>query len=174
LPAATAETRLTTLGPVAVPTGAPLEALSATLNLLHLEKESCAVAVPAPTVMLKLRLGFLALSEPLNVCVCIAGGGGGGAGAEVTTPVGADEALADPAEFDAVTATTTVDPTSAVWTGYDEEIALEMGEQFRRRRGGLMAAWSFLSPRRDLGPRGWRRVVWAVIGAVRGALRALV
>jgi hypothetical protein len=64
--------------------------------------------------MLKERVGFLALSEPLNVCVCVAGGGG--AGAEATIALGRDAAVDDPAEFDAVTAATSVEPTSAVWT----------------------------------------------------------
>ena len=80
--------------------------------------------------MLKLRLGFLALSDPVNVCVCIAGGeGGGGAGAETTIAVGADAALAEPAEFEAVTRTTSVEPTSAVWARYDGEFAPERPEQ---------------------------------------------
>ena len=104
------------LGPVAVPTGASFEALSVTLSVLHLEKDSWALAVPAPTVTPKLRLGFLALSEPLNVWVCIAGGGGGGGGAATTIAVGAEAAVADPDEFDAVIRARSVEPTSAGWT----------------------------------------------------------
>ena len=97
-----------------MPTEAPLAAVNPRFNVLHRENDSCAFAVPAPTVMLKERVGFFGFSEPLDVCVCTAGGEGGGEGAEATTAVGADAAVADPAVFEAVTAATSVDPTSAV------------------------------------------------------------
>ena len=124
---------MTTLGPVELPTAAPPDAVSARLSVAHFENASCAVAVPALTVTLNVREGFFALSDPLNVCVCMLGGegaGGGGAGAEATTAVGGDGALADPAEFDAVTTATSVEPTSADPAPYDDEVAPAIAAQF--------------------------------------------
>jgi len=125
---------VTTLGPAALPTAAPFDAASERFSVLHFENDSFAVAVPAPVVMLNVLAGFLALSEPLNVCVCIDGGdgdgGGGGAGAEATSALGADEALAEPEAFDAVTTAKSVEPTSAVAATYDEDVAPTIGAQF--------------------------------------------
>jgi hypothetical protein len=47
----------------------------------------------------------------------------GGAGAAVTTAVCADDALLEPAEFVPVTATRSVEPTSAATAVYDCDVA---------------------------------------------------
>ena len=52
-----------------------------------------------------------------------------GVGVAVTTAVGADEAVAEPAELLAVTETRIVDPTSAEARRYLVPVALEIGAQ---------------------------------------------
>jgi hypothetical protein len=54
----------------------------------------------------------------------------GAVAAAVTTPVAADEADDDPALFDAVTSTRTVEPTSADANVYVLPVAGAMSEQF--------------------------------------------
>jgi hypothetical protein len=54
----------------------------------------------------------------------------GAAGAATTTADGADEADPEPTEFEAVTATTNVDPLSAATAVYDCPVAPAMSPQF--------------------------------------------
>jgi hypothetical protein len=70
--------------------------------------ESRALATPLPTVTPKLRDGLFAFSEPENVCVVDR------LGAVVTTLVAVALAVLAPPLFDAVTATRSVYPTSAL------------------------------------------------------------
>jgi hypothetical protein len=115
VPAASVASSTMTLGPLLLE---PFE--RATFSELHFVKESLASVTPAPTVTVKLRVGLEAFNEPENVVVTVCagagggGGGGGGAAAAATTTVGADAAVAEPAPFEAVTATRSVEPTSAV------------------------------------------------------------
>jgi hypothetical protein len=114
VPAAMVESSVSTLGPFAL---APFERL--TLSELHFVKESFASASPAPTLTVKVRAGLPGFSEPENVTVWVlagAGGGAGGAAAAKTIAVCVDVAVAEPALFEAVTVTRSVEPTSAVCT----------------------------------------------------------
>src|SRR6266487_381134 len=54
----------------------------------------------------------------------------GGTGFDVTIAVGADNAVAEPAEFEAVTAATNVAPPSAETTWYADPVAPTMSAQF--------------------------------------------
>jgi hypothetical protein len=111
VPAARVASRVTTLGPFAL---APFE--RPTLSELHFVKESFASAGPAPTVTLKARDGLPGFNEPENVAVCTVGAGGGGGGglaAAATTAVCVETAVVVPELFEAVTATRSVEPTSA-------------------------------------------------------------
>lgn len=100
----------------------------ASVRELHLENESRASARPEPTDTLNVLDGFCGLRAPENVT------DDGELAAAATAAVGADVAVADPKLLVAVTLTSRVEPTSALWAVYVEKVAPDIKAQPAEQR----------------------------------------